>query len=165
MVVMGIMGIIFGIGIPSFYRVFKQEGMRKTVWEIQEVLANARRKAIIQGTETRVVFHPREGQLDLSGGAGPAPASADSMPGEPPPAPAAGSGLSATIPKNIMVEMLDVNLSEYKDAENAYMRFFPNGTADELTLILRSEDNEWRKISVEVTTGLASVQSDPHKFK
>jgi hypothetical protein len=38
------------------------------------------------------------------------------------------------------------------------VRFFPNGTCDEMTLVLRSDKNEWRTISLEVTTGLASVE-------
>ncbi len=39
------------------------------------------------------------------------------------------------------------------------MRFFPNGTCDELTLVLRSDRNEYRKISLEVTTALARVET------
>jgi hypothetical protein len=54
---------------------------------------------------------------------------------------------------------LDINLSEYRESEWARVRFFPNGTSDEMTLVLRSEKNEWRKVSLEVTTGLASVDN------
>jgi hypothetical protein len=61
--------------------------------------------------------------------------------------------------------MLDVNLNEYKDAEEAEVRFYPNGTCDEMTLILVSDKNEWRKISLEITTGLASVETDPNKWR
>ena len=34
---------------------------------------------------------------------------------------------------------------------------YPNGTCDELTIVLRSDENEWKKLSLEVTTGLATV--------
>ena len=53
--------------------------------------------------------------------------------------------------------MLDVNLVEYKDADEARVRFFPNGTSDEMTLILHSGD-QYREIALEVTTGLASME-------
>ena len=57
----------------------------------------------------------------------------------------------------VVIDMLDVNLTEYKNADEAQVRFFPNGTSDEMTLILHSGD-QYRKISLEVTTGLASLQ-------
>ncbi len=56
--------------------------------------------------------------------------------------------------------MLDVNLSEYKDQETARVRFYPNGTCDEMTLILRSDKGEQRGIVLEITTGLATVLND-----
>ncbi len=37
------------------------------------------------------------------------------------------------------------------------VNFYPNGTCDELTIILRSDQNEWRKLSLEVTTALSTV--------
>ena len=54
--------------------------------------------------------------------------------------------------------MLDVNLSEYKDASEARVRFFPDGTSDEMTLIIHSVD-QYRKMTLEVTTGLVSVEA------
>ena len=53
--------------------------------------------------------------------------------------------------------MLDVNLTEYKDKEFARVRFYPNGTSDEMTIVLQSEKGEFIKISLEITTALASV--------
>jgi len=62
--------------------------------------------------------------------------------------------------------MLDINLSEYRDAEEARVMFYPNGTCDELTIILHSnERNEYRRITLEVTTALANVDSDPSKWR
>jgi hypothetical protein len=75
------------------------------------------------------------------------------------------SGLTGQFSEAIFIEMLDVNLTEHKDDEEVRVRFYPNGTCDELTLILRSDKNEWRKISLEVTTALASVESDPNKWR
>jgi hypothetical protein len=63
--------------------------------------------------------------------------------------------------------MLDVNLSEYKDSDEARVRFYPNGTSDELTVIIRSpsEKNEIFKMALEATTGLPTWERDPLKFK
>ena len=54
--------------------------------------------------------------------------------------------------------MLDVNLMDQMEAPEARVRFFPNGTCDEFTLVLRSEKGEMRKITLESTTGLWDVE-------
>ncbi|HPU56377.1 MAG TPA: hypothetical protein PLH97_08865, partial [Verrucomicrobiota bacterium] len=111
------------------------------------VCENARAQAILQGQMREVEFRPLEGTCHIVGGG-------------------SGGGLAsrAVFGDNVTIEMLDVNLTECKALESVRVRFFPNGTSDEMTLILRSSRNEWRKISLEVTTGLASLQTDPLKF-
>ena len=74
-----------------------------------------------------------------------------------PSASGASSLNSAQFADSITLDMLDINLLEYKDADEARVRFFPNGTSDEMTLILHSGD-QYRKITLEVTTGLASLE-------
>jgi hypothetical protein len=44
------------------------------------------------------------------------------------------------------------------------LKFYPNGTCDEFTLVLHGENDEWRKITLEVVTGLPDVSSDPTKW-
>ena len=60
------------------------------------------------------------------------------------------------LPDNVDIAMLDINLLDYGAAEAARVHFFPNGTCDELTLVLHSGD-EWEKITLEFSTALASV--------
>jgi prepilin-type N-terminal cleavage/methylation domain-containing protein len=148
MVVVALIGLIMSTGIPTIYKALHKEGFRKTVSDIVDVCNSARARAIIKGSVTEVVFHPQERTCEVSGGG-------------------VGGGLahSATIVESARIEMLDVNLHEYKGEEIARVRFYPNGTSDEMTLILISDRNEWRRISVEITTGLTSVDSDPHKWK
>ena len=67
--------------------------------------------------------------------------------------------------RELALAMIDVNLTEYKDSEEARVRFYPNGTADELTVIAHSERGEYFKMSLEATTGLPSWERDPSKFK
>jgi prepilin-type N-terminal cleavage/methylation domain-containing protein len=148
MVVVAIMGIIMAAGVPTLWKALHKEGFRKTVSDVVDVCNSARARAILQGRVTEVVFHPQERTCEVQGGA-------------------VGGGWAhtATFDDSARVEMLDVNLREYKDSELARVRFFPNGTADEMTLVLVSDRNEWRKISVEITTGIASVDSNPDKWK
>jgi prepilin-type N-terminal cleavage/methylation domain-containing protein len=163
MVVVAILGVILTIGIPSIYHMTRKEGMRKAVNDIWEVCNNARAQAIFRGAPVEIVFYPTERRFQVGGASAPQSADvADYV--ESKPAPQSGSGLAGQLPDDVVVEMLDINLLEYRDSDVARVRFFPNGTSDELTLILRSTKNEWRMISLEVTTGRASIESDPQKF-
>ncbi len=153
MVVVGIIGMIMMLGAPTLYRMLHREGFSKTVSDMMDLCATARARAILQGRTTEITFHPQQRRCDLGGGTGAAPGEPGNVP------------VSVTFGDNIAVEMLDVNLLEYKDAPVAHARFFPNGTSDEMTLILRSDRGEWRKIALEITTGLASLDSDPHHWK
>lgn len=163
MVVVAIMGVILTIGIPSIYHMTKKEGMRRAVSEVWEVCNNARAQAIFRGSPVEVVFYPTERRFAIGGGSTPQPQDGPDFV-EQKPAPQSGSGMAGQFPEDIIIEMLDINLLEYRDSEMARVRFFPNGTSDELTLILRSSKNEWRMISLEVTTGRMSIESDPQKF-
>jgi len=159
MVVVGIMGLIVVAGIPTLYKLFQKEGMRKVTSDVVEVCSKARAQAILRGSPMDVIFHPRERRLEIGSAGGPgldasgSETAAQRLSGSP------TTGQSAVIPEDMMIEMLDINLSEYRESEWARVRFFPNGTSDELTLVLRSSKNEWKKITLEVTTGLASVDN------
>jgi prepilin-type N-terminal cleavage/methylation domain-containing protein len=160
MVVVGIMGLIMTMAIPNIYQLAKKEGMRRAVSDVREVLGNARAQAILQGREVDVIFHPVERRFEIgsSATATAAPAEAGPDPGAAkPPSVAPGTGVSGTIPEDISLEMLDVNLLEYNESEWTRVRFFPNGTSDEMTIILRSDKNDYRKLTLEPTTGLISV--------
>jgi Tfp pilus assembly protein FimT len=140
MVVVAIMACILAAGIPSLYGFMHKAGLRKTTSDIEDACKSARSGAIMTGLPTELVFHPKEGTCETV---------------------AAGGGYgawahSAKI-ENCTIEMLEVNLDERKDSDTVKVRFFPNGTSDEMNLILRSNNNEWRKISLELTTALATV--------
>jgi type II secretion system protein H len=162
MVVVAIMGLILTMGIPSIYHLYKREGMRAAVNDFTDACSNARAQAILHGTPVELIFYPREKRYSFTGGGGPPPSSplsagdAEFLGDKPAPPKSGGPGV---FPEDITLEMLDINLSEYRESDWARVRFFPNGTCDEMTVVLRSDKNEWRKISLEVTTGLASVEA------
>ncbi len=127
MIVVAIIGLIAAMGMPSILQSLRKEGMRKAMGDVTEVLNNARTRAILSGQTTEVVFHPLEKNIG-----------------------------STTLPDSVDIAMLDINLLDYGASDEARVRFFPNGTCDELTLVLHSRD-EWEKITLEFSTALASV--------
>jgi prepilin-type N-terminal cleavage/methylation domain-containing protein len=149
MVVVGIIGLLLALGAPTLYKFFHKEGFRKSVGDMMEACSTARARAILSQTTTELVFHPQQRSCETAGGTGGG---------------WGGWAASAKFEDDVVIEMLDVNLSEYRQAEEARVRFFPNGTSDEMTLIVRV-GTEWRKISLELTTGLASLETDPNKWK
>jgi prepilin-type N-terminal cleavage/methylation domain-containing protein len=162
MVVIAILGIVATMGIPTIYQLRKKENLAQTVRDIFEVCAVARREAIMRGVTTELHIRPQERRLNVA--VSPPPPRTD--PGdlapssEPPQEPVAKprSGMSAEIPDGLFIEMVDVNFVEYRDADFARVRFHPNGTCDEMTIVLSSKKNEFRKISLEITTSLATVE-------
>ena len=159
MVVVAIIGMIAAMGLPSLYRMVHREGFTRDVTDFMELCSMARAQAILQGNTAELVFHPKDRRCQLMG---PAASEVKAL--------TAGRSFSSVqFGDDVTIEMLDVGLLEYKDVQEVHVRFFPDGTSDEMTLILRYDGNakkiEWRKISLEITTGLASVDSDPHHWR
>jgi len=163
MIVVAIMGIVMAMSVPMVYKVWRKAPMRQAVKDIVEICSHARARAIMQGTITEVVFHPKENRLELAGAVS-APLTPNAHGGEVPPSTpvASGSGLSAQLSDGIIIETLDVNMSgvEFNDYDQVRIRFYPNGISDEMRLILFDGRNRMG-IELEITTGLANVVPDP----
>ena len=162
MMVVGIMGLMMTIGVPAILRATRQGSMHKAVNDVMEICSHARAQAILQGVTTTVVFHPQSRQIAIAGveTANSTDNSAQSIiPIEQskPSTSGVSSLNSAQFAADITIDMLDINLLEYKDADEAYVRFFPKGTSDEMTLVLHS-GGQYLKITLETTTGLTSVE-------
>lgn len=157
MITIGIIAIVMGLGVPTLVRMFHKEPLRQATTDIIEVAANARAMAILRGEMTELRFNPSERSISAGGGGG--GGGGGSGEGK-----AVRDRHSAQWSESISLEMLDVNFLEHKNAEYARVRFFPNGTCDELTVILKNDQNEYRMISWEITTGLASIETDPNRF-
>jgi prepilin-type N-terminal cleavage/methylation domain-containing protein len=150
MIVVAIIGVVMAAGAPTLYRMLHKEGFRKTVGDIIEVCSTARARAILQGSTITVEIRPQDRTCRVVGGSDTGGGAKD----------------SAYIDDRVAIEMVDVNLTDYRSAEVAKVHFFPNGTSDEMTLILRSDKGEWRKIELELTTGLVMpVETDPNKWR
>ncbi len=158
MIVVALMGLIATMAIPNIYQLGKKEGMRRAVSNLIEVCSNARAQAILRGKAVDVIFHPVERRFEVGGLAATAATNLEGVEvmAKPAPPPAPGTGLAGVIPDDVVLEMLDVNLLEYKQSEWTRVRFYPNGTSDEMTVIFHSDKGDFRKITLEPTTGLAT---------
>jgi prepilin-type N-terminal cleavage/methylation domain-containing protein len=132
MIVVAIIGLIAAMSAPSLLAVLQKEGMRKAVSDVTGLLSDARAAAILNGQTTEVSFHPADNRLDSS------------------------IGKSVTLPDGIAMEGIGINLLDFSQTEVSHVHFFPNGTCDELTLILHS-GADWEKITLEFSTAIASA--------
>jgi len=150
MMVVAIIGLMMATGVPAILSVTREAPMRRAVNDVTEICSRARAQAILQGQTTMMVFHPRLKQVSFNGGADAAA----------PVAPATRVGRApvnaAEFDSSVAIEGLGINNFDYTDSEEARVRFFANGTSDEMTLVLSSA-GEYRKITLEVTSALASV--------
>ena len=161
MIVVAIMGIVMTMSVPLVYKVWRKAPLRKAVADVVEVFSNARKRAIMQGTMTQVVLHPKENRLEVSGAASASRSSAEEGGAPAFSAPAAGSGLSAQLSSDVIIQELDINMSgiEFRDVETATVRFYPNGISDEMRMVL-FDGRDQIGIELEITTGLVNVVND-----
>ena len=140
MIVVAIIGLVAAMGLPAIIKVLQKDGMRKAISDVTEVCASARARAIFSKHTVAVVFHPGDHTFSVEGGG------------------ADHSGLvaSSTLPADVDFAMLDINQQDFGASEWAKVRFFPNGTSDEMTIVLHDRV-DWRKITLEFATGYATV--------
>ena len=153
MVVVAIIGLVAAMGIPALLQSLQKEGMRKAVSDVNEMLTTARAQAILQGRTKAVVFHPQDKKLEIADAAASESDTTESkMMGA-----TTTSALTSTIlPANVDIAMLDINLMDFGGSDIARVRFFPNGTCDEMTMVLHAND-DWEKITLEFSTAIATI--------
>ena len=145
MIVVAIIGLIESMGVPSIVQTLRKEGMRKTVSDVIKLCGDARAEAIFSDQPVQLDFYPADKKLEL---AGMPPRGASELPVK--------SVQSVILPANVDIDMLDIDMIDCRAQPKASVKFYPNGTCDELTLILHSGD-DWQKITLEYSTALASV--------
>ncbi len=157
LIVCAIIGIMMTIAIPSVYRSLHPESMRKAVSDVVEACSHARAMAILQGVPTAVTIRPADGVFSVGTLASSGPQIGDLGKEGAQPA-QSGQIFRTQLSDTIKIEFLGINLHpDLQEMEEVAVRFFPNGTCDECAIVLRSEKNELRKITLEVVTGLADV--------
>ena len=159
MVALSIAMIIMAIGIPSFVRAMRKEGLRKAVSDVVEGCSHARAQAILKGIPMEFVIRAE----DMSISVRPAPRnvgdrfSAGTTGGGSPSGNSKPAGFSRRFPDDVVASELAVHNLPLMDFSEAKVRFYPNGTCDEFTIILISDEGE-KKISMNVVTALSDVE-------
>ena len=157
MIVVAIMMLIMGMAVPSIYQITKKEGMRRAISDLKDVCSNARAQAIFSGRPVSVKFYPGERRFEVVGNSAAPAINPETGETRSTLGPAPGTGLTGVFPDDITLEMLDVNMFEYKDSEWAEAKFSEMGTSSEMTIILRDAENKYRKLTLEPTTGLLII--------
>lgn len=164
MLVVAIMGIAMTMSYPAISDMVHRAPLSQGVRDLMEGCRKARAIAILQGSPTELRIYPQDGRIEVAAVAVDAdPTVTETAPksgiiAEPSVEAKPAMGFSAQLSDRIRIEMVDVNFIEYKDADMARVRFYPNGTSDEFTMVLNSE-TEFRKITLEVVTALAQVEA------
>ena len=169
MVAVGIIAIILAIAIPSVYQQMHKDSMRQAVADLTEACGQARARAILNGVATELRIRPADHSISVvesavqAGGPGAMGTSfsfEDSGEIVERRASSGGSGIfSAKISDHIIIEFIGVNLMpDLQELDEVSCVFYPNGTSDELVVLIRSDQGEIRKITTEVVTGVADVE-------
>lgn len=136
MVVVGLMAIVMAVGIPAFVRTMRKEGMQRGVSDFVDACRQVRANAILSGKMQELIIHPKTGQFEVTG----------------------PTAYSSTFPDNVHIDILGVNFVELQEEEEAHIKFQPGATCDEFTMVLSSPGHAQEQISLEVVTGLVSVE-------
>jgi prepilin-type N-terminal cleavage/methylation domain-containing protein len=165
MIVVSIIGLIMAAGVPGLFRAMQKQGLRKAVSDIMEAAGHARAQAILRGAPMELSIRAGDGLVSVHPPSRTETDEAAALQATTPmdnafdsggPRPAAAP-FSAHIPADVAIKFLYVNFKDQMDLLESRVRFFPNGTSDEMTLILFSEEGE-QKISIDVVTGLANLE-------
>lgn len=151
MMVVGLIAIMFTVAIPAFTRDYNRRPMKVATEQLIELLNTVRREAIMNGVTAELRVDPQNYTFDVvSNGA---LTKSPGMRGR------LTAGLfHVKLPEAIGIELLAVNFELLKDADSAVARFFSNGTCEEFTVVIRSLEGEYRKISVDPITSRADYE-------
>ena len=150
MVVVGIIGLLAAMGMPSLLKSMQKEGMRKAVSDFEDVCFSAREQAIVGGKPVAVKIYPQDGRFGVEGTAEGSAGAAVNV--------HSGKTLVATLPAGVRFGMLDIYRREYVLSDWAKIFFNSDGTCDEAVIVLIGKGGaESRKITLEYATGLPIV--------
>ena len=169
MVVIGILTMVLALGAPSFVRIIQKEPLRQASSDLVEGLSHARAQAILQGATTEFVLRAEDGSMTvrLAPEADLDPMEVFPEPSDPEafsPDAREGAAANTRLPpfyarlhEDIAVALVYVNLRDQMEAEEIRVRFHPNGTSDDFTILIESREG-MRKVFLDAITGLADME-------
>lgn len=176
MLVVAIMIIAVAFAYPAIREARHREAMTQAMKDITDLCRRARAEAILTGQPMELRIFPHDMRFEVgqapvdvpppSPSASPAPGATDdgSAPApatyRKPPSPFISS---AQLSDQVRIEMFFVNFVDCQDYDMARVRFYPNGTCDDMTIIIQQDMDE-RKISLEAVTSLVKIDTDARNF-
>ena len=163
MIVMAIVGIVMATGLPSITRWRNQDQLSLAVKDTIEGCKTARDRAILQGVPWEFVLTIAEnGERQLL--VREAPREEFRLDGQETrvsakPAESTYSGFPRKLGNDVLVQLVEVNFQSPGEGNEARVRFFPNGTADEFTVVYELGGQQ-RFVKTDIITGMAN-QFDP----
>jgi len=163
MIVISIMAVVMSLSIPAFYRSLEKDTIRKATQQILDWSADARAQAIISGRPCNLVIHPfdRTFTRELAPNALQTDEermleqAQEEIKARTQAPDATGRAAADTLPADISIMFVGVNfVAELQNLEAVPVRFYPNGTADEFTMLITSDGGAVRKFTMDVATGV-----------
>jgi prepilin-type N-terminal cleavage/methylation domain-containing protein len=161
MIVVSIVAIIVAAGIPMVWKALAKNQMAKAVNDVIEGCKGARDRAIVHSRPYEFVIR-NESARDATMLIEPAKVRDPSAVAFPGATDAVDSkaklSLMEDFPRklgeDVVVEFVAVNLIDQMKNKEARARFYPNGTSDEFTVVLK-QGSVQRRVSVDIVTGIA----------
>jgi prepilin-type N-terminal cleavage/methylation domain-containing protein len=135
MMVVAIIGLTMTMGLPSFVRAIKREGIGKAERDFVKACQDARQAAIMKNQRVDLVIRPLDKTFSVP-----------------------GVFEAVEIPSSVKIEILGINFVELEGAEEARVHFNPNSTSDEFTMILYAVNGRYVRIDLDSVTALTVVK-------
>jgi len=153
--------IILGLAVPVL-REIRRPPLTQATKDFLDACGHARNRAIMEGVPTQLVI--REAGAEISVEAAPYGVvgatngvSPDSFVANADQTGVGPSFLRRIDDPDVAFEAISVNQRSFMEAPATAVRFFPNGTADQLDAVLSWRRSEARRLTVEAMTGLAQA--------
>jgi prepilin-type N-terminal cleavage/methylation domain-containing protein len=158
MIVLAIMMIIMTIGVPSVMRGLTRDDLSRAMNDTIEGCKTARDRAILQGIPYEFVL-TAEGEMNVNAlppprGEAPMPQPEGVAASTPIPA-GPYAGFPRHLGQDVAIQLVDVNFISRMEAPEARVRFFPNGTCDEFTVVYNFKGKQ-RTAMADIVTGQVS---------
>lgn len=151
MITLAIMMIVMGVGIPSMYRAMQKNDLMRATRDTVEGCKTARDRAILTGTPYEFVVK-QSGELDVQA-AKVFTASESAVTAQKVPAGSTYDAFPRKLGEDVMIELIGVNFVDLMQEPEARVRFYPNGTCDEFSVVYRWK-GEQREITMDIITGM-----------
>jgi type II secretory pathway pseudopilin PulG len=137
LIVLGIIGLTLTMGVPAFVKALQKEGVRKAQSDLLEACQKARGGAIINAKPQDLIIRPMDGTFE-----------------------APGAFPLTSLPADVSFQAISVNDIARDQDDRVVVRFFPKGTSDDFTIVIRNDkDGSLCTLWLDPVTALADLSA------